>query len=638
MKLTTRTSMRLGVRSVAAGLLLALIAGLAFAKPATRNRDEIPNEYKWDLSQIYPDWDAWQADLQRLQQLMEEYAGLKGTLSEGPQAVLHAMKLGDELGMLAYKVYAYPALMRDSDTRNNEIAANLQQVMIAFARFGAATAWFNPEQLAIGEETMRGWIDSTPELQPYRFPLMDLYRQQEHVLDEEGEKLLAYATPFNQVPKSAFQELSTSDIDFAKVTLSTGEEVTASYGTYISILQNSSVQADRKAVFDAFYGAYEDNLNTYAAIYNGILQRDWFLAQARNYESTLAAALDGNDIPTGVVETLINTAREGSGVLQRYHELRKKMLKLDEYHLYDTSAPLFEFDKKYDYADVQDEIVASVKPLGKDYQETMRRAFKERWIDVYENEGKRSGAYSFGVYGVHPYMLMNYNDELDDAFTMAHELGHTMHTMLAYGTQPFATAQYTIFVAEVASTMNERLFLDYLLSRTRDPLERAALLQYQINSIIGTFYTQVLFADFELRAHRMVEEGRPITADALSQVYLEVIRDYYGDSATIDDIAGITWSRIPHFYNSPYYVYQYATCFASSAVLHDAVTTGSRKERKAATERYLDLLRSGGNDHPMNQLKKAGVDLSKRETVQAVIDQLDSLIGQLEKELAKVKS
>ncbi|MEN9840837.1 MAG: hypothetical protein RL376_637, partial [Verrucomicrobiota bacterium] len=324
--------------------------------------------------------------------------------------------------------------------------------------------------------------------------------------------------------------------------------------------------------------------------------------------------------------------------LRRYFELRRRMLGLETYHLYDGSVPLVPDNAVWPYRAAREQVLASVAPLGAEYQAKLGELLNGGRLDVYENEGKRSGAYSAGVYGVGPFVLMNYNDTQDALFTFAHEMGHAMHTRLSEETQPFVTSDYTIFVAEVASTINERLLLEYLLARTESPRERFLLLQHAIDSIVGTFYTQVLFADFERRAHAKVEAGEPITADVLGDLYGGLLSEYYGSAVTIDEKYRLTWTRIPHFYNSPYYVYQYATCFASSAQLYRAMFTGPEAERASARERYLELLRSGGNDHPMEQLKKAGVDLSRPETVSAVIDEMDALVTRLEAEAEKMNA
>lgn len=607
------------------------------ATPTTHNRAEIPAQYKWDFTPIFASWDAWENGMKTLDARMNEFAALKGTLAQGPQAVLQAYRLSDEIGMLQDRVYGYPQLQRDIDTRNQEVSARFQRVQALFARFGTATAWFTPELLAIPQATMEQWIAQTPDLGIYRFIILDNYRLQKHVLDEKGERLLSYSARFSDTPTTAFQELSTSDIKFPTVALADGKDVTLTPGAYQAVLATDYNQADRTKSFEAYLKTYAATANTYAALYNGILQRDWFLTQARNYPGTLESALDGNNIPTAVVDTLVTTVRQGTGPLQRYLRLRKRLLGLGTYHLYDNSIPIYKVDKRYPYEQAKAVVAASVAPLGADYQAKMQHLFAGGRIDVYENDGKISGAYSAPIYGAGPFMLMNYNDTLDAIFTFAHEAGHSMHTVLAFETQPYVTAHYTIFVAEVASTMNERLMLKQLLASITDPKERFVLIQHAVDNIVGTFYTQVLFADFELEAHRLAERGEPITADVLKDIYGRLLHDYYGDAIAQDELYRYTWARIPPFYNTPYYVYQYATSFASSAQLYKTMNTGTAAERAAVTERYLNLLKSGGSDYPMELLKKAGVDLTRRATVQAVIDQMDELVAQLETEAARIK-
>lgn len=602
----------------------------------SRRREDIDDRFKWNLDDIFPDWQAWEAGYRALEARVDEFAALKGTLASGADALARAFALSDELGQLAHKVWYYASLRYDEDQRDNEVNAKRQQVQILLARLGQASSWFNPELLQIPIETVRGWIDANPGLATYRFAIEDLYRQQEHVLDDKGEQLLSLSSRLAGAPNDAYWALSTADAKFSDVTFSTGETITVSYAQYRRVLATSRSQADRRRAFEALYGLYRTNLNTYATLYNGVCQRDWFQARARGYRDSLEAALDGNAIPPSVVENLIATTRAGVGPLRRYHALRQRALGLDTYHVYDFSVPLVAFDRRYAYGEVLDRIVASVAPLGGDFQERMRQAFKGGWIDVYENEGKRSGAYSAPVYGTHPYMLLNYSDTLDDVFTLTHEMGHSMHTMLAHESQPFIYSSYTIFVAEVPSTLNEALLLDEMLARSDDPAERVVLLQHAIDNITSTFYTQVLFADYELQAHRLVEADKPITSDILNEIYLGLLKQYYGDALgglEDDPLTRITWARIPHFFASPFYVYQYATCFASAARLAAEITSGPETARAAARDRYLHLLRAGSSDHPMTLLQRAGVDLSRPETVQAIVDQVDGLVGRLEKEL-----
>jgi oligoendopeptidase F len=607
---------------------------MAVAVSRSRNRAELEDRYKWNLADIFPSWDSWEEGYRRLEAGIEQYEALKGTLSAGPGHLLRAYQLSDELGQLAYRVWYYPSLRYDEDQRDNAVNAKRQQVQILFARLQQAQSWFNPELLTIPLETVRGWLTESEPLRLYTFAIEDLYRQQEHVLDEKGERLMSLSSRLSAAPNEAYWALSTADARFPTITLSTGEQITVSYGQYRAILATRREQSDREKAFRALYETYNNSVNTYATLYNGVCQRDWFQARARGYASTLAAALHGDNIPTSVVENLIETTRAGVEPLRRYHRLRRRVLGVPSYHVYDFAIPLVTHDKRYDYDDVLDWIVEAVAPLGPEYQARMREGFSGRWIDVYENDGKRSGAYSAPVYGTHPYMLMNYTDTLDDVFTLAHEMGHSMHTILSHETQPFIYSSYTIFVAEVPSTLSEALLLDYMLERSTDPAERVVLLQHAIDNITSTFYTQVMFADFELRAHRLAEEDKPITSEILTETYTALLKDYYGDAVDLNGLTGVTWARIPHFFNSPYYVYQYATCFASAAKIVEEITSGDDASRAAARERYLTLLRSGGNDHPMAQLRKAGVDLGSSDTIRAIITQLDSLVTRLEAELA----
>jgi oligoendopeptidase F len=596
-------------------------------------RESIPAQYQWDLGAICSSWEQWSSSYAQLDAAIEAFKKRQSTLAIGPDSLLDAFYAMDRMGALSYQVWYYAALQYDQDQRNNEVNARRQQVQILFARQQQASSWFNPELLAIGLDTVRTWMESSAGLSLYRFAIESLFHEQEHVLDERGERLLSYAGRFGSIPHDSYAALTTADMKFPAITLASGDQITLSYGQYRALLETNRTQADRATAYRAFHQSYADNQNTYASLYNGVLQRDWFHARARGYESTLHAALHGNNIPPSVVENLIRVTKEGVAPLRRYHRLRRDRLGLSSYRLYDLFIPLVQHDVRYPYDDVGAWIAESVAPLGLEYQNRVRRAFQDRWIDVYENVGKRSGAYSAPVYGAHPYMLLNYNETLDAVFTLAHEMGHSMHTMLSHQTQPFVYAGYTIFVAEVPSTLSEALFLDLMLERAQNPNERAVLLQHAIDSIASTFYTQVMFADFELQAHRLVEQDQPVTADALSQMYSTLLGEYYGDVIDEEPISRVTWARIPHFFSTPYYVYQYATCFASTARLMQDLRSPDETVRSETVGRYLDLLRAGGSAYPMDLLARAGVDLSQPDTVRAVSTELDGLVSKLESEL-----
>ncbi len=616
--------------------LTLFIGTQLMAQTNYETREEIPAKFKWDLNAIYTNWDEWEVGLKDMEAKMETITSFKGKLKENVNNLIAAKKLEDEIGILSYKVYRYPQLTLDTDTRNQDAGAKLQQVQIVFSKFGTATSWVNPELLEIPWETMEKWLDNNSELDPYRFGIEDLYRQQKHVLDEDKETLLSYFSQFNSTPKDIYTNISTTDVDFPEVELSNGEKVKATNGNYSKTLATNQNQEDRKTIFEAHYGTYTSFKNTYASIYDAVCKKDWSSARARNYTSSVESYLENNNIPIEVYTNLVNTVKANTAPLKKYNELRKKALGLEKYYSYDGSISLIDSDKKYEYDDATKLVLASVKPLGNDYQSKLTTALAGGWLDVYENTGKRSGAYSAGVYGVHPYMLLNYNETIDAVFTLGHELGHTMHTLLSQENQPFSTADYTIFVAEVASTFNERLLLDYFLDKTNDPKERIALIQQAIRGITGTFYFQTLLADFELQVHQMVEEGKPITANVLDGIMSELYDVYYGDTQEKDEFLKSVWARIPHIFRTPFYVYQYATCFVSSAKIYNDMMKAPESEKGELVENYLQLLKSGGNNYPMEQLKLAGVDLTQPETMNAVIEEFGKLVDKLEIELNRL--
>ena len=597
-------------------------------------RDNIGQEYKWNLSDIYENYSAWEKDFEKVGELKRELAKFKGQFgNEGK--LLEFFQKQEEMDKISYKLYRYPQLARDLNSSDKEAVEHLQKVQFLFAEISTELSWVNSE-LVDNRENIEKWIEKK-EFDDYRFGLKNLFRLQKHILEEKESKLLSYYSSFFSAPRSIYSEVTVTDVEWPQVTLSSGEKVDVTPANYSKILSTNRNQEDRKTMFQTFYTIYEKKKNTIAAIYNSILQKGIASKKAYNYDSFLLSHLESDNIPEEIYLNLVNTAKNNTKPLQRYLKLRKKILGLEKYYNFDGSINLIEFDKEYEYDDAKEIVLNSVAPLGKDYVEKMKKAISEGWLDVFEAKGKRTGAYSAGVYGVHPYMLLNYNKTLDSVFTLAHELGHTLHTLYSDENQPFSMADYTIFVAEVASTFNERLLLDYMLENTNDPKERIALLEQEIGNIVGTFYFQALLADYEYQAHKLAEAGEPITAEVLSKIMEDLFDKYYGDIIEKDDLIYIFWARVPHFFNSPFYVYQYATCFASSAILYEKMINSSdESKRKETLDKYIQLLSSGGNDFPMEQLKKAGVDLSKIETIEAVAKQFDLLLDKLEAEIGKL--
>ena len=597
-------------------------------------RDNIGQEYKWNLSDIYENYSIWEKDFEKVGELKGELAKFKGQFgNEGK--LLEFFQKQEEMDKISYKLYRYPQLARDLNSSDKEAVEHLQKVQFLFAEISTELSWVNSE-LVDNRENIEKWIEKK-EFDDYRFGLKNLFRLQKHILEEKESKLLSYYSSFFSAPRSIYSEVTVTDVEWPQVTLSSREKVDVTPANYSKILSTNRNQEDRKLMFQTFYTIYEKKKNTIGAIYNSILQKGIASKKAYNYDSFLLSHLESDNIPEEIYLNLVNTAKNNTKPLQRYLKLRKKILGLEKYYNFDGSINLIEFDKEYEYDDAKEIVLNSVAPLGKDYVEKMKKAISEGWLDVFEAKGKRTGAYSAGVYGVHPYMLLNYNKTLDSVFTLAHELGHTLHTLYSDENQPFSMADYTIFVAEVASTFNERLLLDYMLENTDDPKERIALLEQEIGNIVGTFYFQALLADYEYQAHKLAEAGEPITAEVLSKIMEDLFDKYYGDIIEKDDLIYIFWARVPHFFNSPFYVYQYATCFASSAILYEKMINSSdESERKETLDKYIRLLSSGGNDFPMEQLKKAGVDLSKIETIEAVAKQFDLLLDKLEVEIGKL--
>ena len=597
-----------------------------------KDRNLIEDKYKWNLKDIYLSWDEWDKDLKRFKELVKEIPKFKGQAKKKAETYIELEEKIEEISRVLDKLYLYPYMLKDLDSTDEIASVKMQEIEMAYTDYAVDTAWIAPELLEVSEETMKEWIEKYPILKIREFPISEMYRLRKHILSEDKEQLLSHYGQFMGSSSDIYAELSISDIKWNTVKLSTGEELAVSNGVYSKILSTNRNQDDRRLAFEALYKSYENSKNTFAAIYRAIVQKNVASSRARNYESCLDVALENKNVPREVFLSLLEASQENVAPLKRYIELRKKALKLKEYHYYDNSINIVDYNKTFDYDTAKNMVLNSVEPLGKDYQEKLKKAISEGWLDVFETKNKRSGAYSLNIYDVHPYMLLNYQETMDDVFTLAHELGHTLHSMLSSENQPYPTADYTIFVAEVASTFNERLLLDYMLENSDDSLEKIALLEQSLGNIVGTYYIQTLFANYEYEAHKLIEEGKAITPDILDGIMETLFKKYFGDTVVIDELQKIIWSRIPHFFNSPFYVYQYSTSFASSAKLYENL-----KKNPDSRERYLKLLKSGGNNHPMEQLKLAGVDLSNKEAFISVAKEFDRLLDILEEELKKIK-
>lgn len=601
------------------------------------SRESIDNKYKWNLSDIYANWESWEKDLENLKEIIKEIPTFETSITADEKKFIELMKLEEKIQRMIDKLYLYPYMLRDLDSKDVVAAEKMQIIEHIYSEYSVISSWIVPKILEIPKETMDKWIERNPELHEHRFGLSELYRLREHVLDKDKEKLLSYFSQYMGAVNDIYDELSISDIKWNEVQLSNGEKVQVTNAMYSKILEENKCQDDRRKAFEALYNSYFINRNTYAAIYRGQIQRDVAGMKAKNYKSTLERALESNNIPVDVYLNLIGSAKENSAPLKKYIELRKKYLGISEYHYYDNQIKIVDYKKEFTYENAKDIVLESVLPLGKEYQNNLSTAISEGWLDVFETPNKRSGAYSLNIYDVHPYMLLNFNGTLDSVFTLAHELGHTLHSMYSTKHQPYATHDYTIFVAEVASTFNEKLLLDHMLKISTDKNERIALIEEAIGNIVGTYYLQSLFANYEYEAYKLVENGTPITADTLDKIMDRLFKEYFGEELTMDELQKIIWARIPHFFNSPYYVYQYATSFSASSKLYDKITNEkySEAERKESLEKYLNLLKSGGSDFPINQLKDAGVNLLEKENFEAVAMELSRLTELLENELNK---
>jgi len=605
----------------------------AFAQE--RDRSKIPDQQKWDLTHIYPTDEAWKKEKVRVVGRFDGVDVYKGKLGSSSGQMLGCLDLVTDLSKELTRLYSYASMASDQDTRESKYLGMVQELTQIYSDFSARASFIEPEILKIDRKTVDGFLKNEKGLSIYRHYLDDILRRKDHTGTEAEEKIIADASLMADAPGSIYSIFSNADFPDPDVTLSDGKTIKLDKAAF-SLQRASKNREDRKKVFAAFFGRIHEYRRTFGTQLSAEVKKNIFYKKARKYESSLHNALDGGNIPVAVYHSLVSNVNKNLATFHRYLNLRKRILGLTELHYYDLYAPLLDnVDLAYSVEEAEKHILASLAPLGKEYLDVSKKAFSDRWIDMYPNEGKRSGAYSNGsAYDVHPYMLMNYNGKYDDMSTLTHELGHTMHSYFSNKTQPYATANYSIFVAEVASTFNEALLIDYMLKQIKDDNTRLSLLGNYLEGIKGTVFRQTQFAEFELKIHETAEKGEPLTGDVLDALYQDITRRYYGHDkgvCIVDDEIKSEWAYIPHFYYN-FYVYQYATSFTASAALSEQVMGGDA----APLRRYVEFLSSGGSDYPINLLKTAGVDMTTSEPLELTMKKMNRVMDEIEKILIKL--
>ena len=617
------------------GVPVFFAASSVLTQPQERDRNKISDEYKWDLTAIYASDEAWRTEKEKLASEFPVLRGFQGRLSSSAATLAEALELLSRLEKELTRLFLYASLSSDQDTRVSIYQAMEQEMIQLSSVLGTEAAFIEPEILKMDGAMIDRFLSEEPRLGVYRVYLQDIARRRAHTLSNAEEKLLAAASVMASGPSSLYGIFADADFPYPAVSLADGKTVKLDKASF-ALHRASSHREDRQKVMEAFFTALAQYRATFGSMMNSSVQTATFYARSRNYGSALEASLDGPNIPASVYSRLIEGVDRNLASFHRYLNLRRRMLGVSELHYYDLYAPLVaSANIQYSVEDAEKNILDALAPLGEEYASGAKRSFTERWIDMFPTEGKRSGAYSAGdAYDVHPYMLMNYNGKYDDMSTLAHELGHTMHSYFSNKTQPYPLASYSIFVAEVASTFNEALLNDYMLKKIKDDATRLSLLGNYLESIKGTVFRQTQFAEFELRMHEMVENGQPLTGEALSKLYAEIVKKYYGHDqgvCVVDPYVENEWAMIPHFYNA-YYVFQYATSFTASSALSEKVLA----REPGATQRYLAFLSGGHSKYPIELLKEAGVDMTTDEPLELTIKKMNRVMDQMEIMLKKM--
>ena len=592
-----------------------------------KNRKDMNPEFMWDFTHMFPSKEAWEAAYKEAEAMTAGLAAYEGTLGQSAAALQTALDAVNAAGEKLERVYLYAMLHKAGDTGDPEYPAMEARCVTLLVSYQMATAFLTPEILSIPEETLAAYMKEDG-LTTYRHMVEDMCRARAHTLDAARERMLAQLSDAAQTPDNSFTMLESVDMTFPAILDEEGREVTLTHGNF-GVYRESKDRRVRKESFEKYFGEFKRYINTFAAMYAGSVKFDTFFSSVRGHKSACEAALFSNNVPISVYDSLVEAIHSRLGTMRQYLELRKRVLGLEELNMYDLYTPMLEsVEFKVTYEESKALVKEALKPLGEEYGKLLDKAYAEHWMDVYENKGKTTGAFSCGVHGVHPYVLLNYTDTLDDAFTMAHELGHAMHSYKSSEAQDYTNHDYRILVAEVASTVNEVLLTKYLLKTETDKKRRAYILNHFLEGFRTTVFRQTLFAEFERKAHEMEQAGEPLTAQSLNKVYRELNELYY-EGAVVNDLQEIEWARIPHFYNA-FYVYQYATGFSS------AVAIASRILETGDASDYLRFLTLGGSDYPLEELKVAGVDLTKPEAVLSALDVFQASLDELEALLKEI--
>ena len=590
-------------------------------------RSTIENKFKWTIDEMYPNEESIEKDIQKVKELIEEVKRYKGILADSEENIFKALNISEEASRILQNLYVYTHMKSHEDTRINKNQSNATKTDMLSTELSMATSYMVPEIIAMDNEKLENYL-KTERLSHYKKYVDDILRLKPHTLNEREEELLAAVADLSGVPENVYDMLSFADLKFPEIEDENGEKVRVTHSNFSLFLKSKDARV-RKDAFEAMYGIYGQYKNTFASTLYGGIKSEIFYAKTRKYESALQGSLFQDNVSVDVYNNLIDAVHENLDTLNDYIDLKKKFLGLDKINMYDLYVPLTEnFDMEISYEKAQKIILEALKPLGEEYLENVKKAFAEGWIDVYGNEGKQGGAYSWGSYDSKSYILMSYKDDLNSLFTLIHEMGHSMHSFYSKNNQPYLYSGYKIFVAEVASTLNELLLINYLLKNAESKEERVYLLNYYLEQFRTTVYRQTMFAEFEKICHGKVEEGEPLTAEDFNNIYYDLNKKYYGESCEVNEEIALEWARIPHFYSN-FYVYKYATGFSAASALSKQIL----EEGESAVSRYKEFLKSGGSEFPLDQLRKAGVDMEKKESVDEALHVFKDLVKQLEKEL-----